>query len=302
MYKEKESRERGVEHRIVNIRDKGYPKKLKRLCDAPISLYVKGALPDPAKKTVAVVGARRCSVYGSKTARSLARKLAKHGVQIISGLAYGIDAAAHEGCIEGGGNTFGVLGCGIDIVYPPSNAPLYEKLLSSGGGIISEFDPGTPPLPYRFPIRNRIISALSDAVVIVEAKKRSGSLITASYALEQGVPVYAVPGRLGDRNSEGTNELLWQGASPALSAEHILADLGIDVKKEKPIYEDDGDAPYKKDEERILELLSFETLSLDEICRASQLDVRYVSRLLLLLELKGCIFSPTPGSYTGTDR
>ncbi len=286
------------DYRVLKKSDNSFPEKLKRLFDCPVSIFVKGTLPSPSKKTVAIVGARMCSVYGSQTAKNFARELAENGVQIISGLAYGIDTCAHEGCLEAGGDTFAVLGCGIDLVYPPSNTFLYEKILSSGGGIISEFEPGSPPMPYHFPIRNRIISVLSDAVLIVEAKEKSGSLITASYALEQGVQVYAVPGRINDKNSAGTNELIWQGASPALSPKQLLSDLGIDTKSKK---EQCSEESYEKDEERILKILSSsQILSLDDICRISKLNVQYVSQLLLLLELKGRVYSPTPGSYTGT--
>ncbi len=205
----------------------GYPPRLLELERMPAGLYVIGTLPEPSDKSVAIVGARSCSDYGRKEAVRFARELAKHGVQIISGLAYGIDAWAHWGALEGGGRTFAVLGSGTDVCYPRANYPLYRRIIREGGGILSEFAPGSPPAAWHFPLRNRIISGLADLVLVVEARKKSGALITVDYALEQGKSVYAVPGRLGDPLSEGCNLLLAQGAAPACSPEQLLEELGI---------------------------------------------------------------------------
>ena len=159
----------------------------------PAVLYARGVLPDPEKKSVAIVGARNCSTYGKKEALRFAGVLAENGIQIISGMALGVDSWAHIGALEAGGTTIAVLGSGIDVCYPPSHRELYHRILESGGGILSEYEPGMPALPHHFPVRNRIISALADIVLVVEARKKSGSLITASYALEQGKSIYAVP-------------------------------------------------------------------------------------------------------------
>lgn len=291
------------EYKIITKDDIEYPDKLKNYGGMPSLLYVKGNLPDPDRKSVAIVGSRGCSAYGRKSALYFAEALAEAGVQIISGLALGIDSYAHIGCLDGHGKTFAVMGCGINEVYPRSNRDLYNKIIDTGGGIISEFEPGAPPVQFHFPLRNRIISALSDAVIIVEAKVRSGSLITASYALEQGISVYAVPGKVSDSLSEGTNYLIWQGATPALSPIQILKDLDLipvlnKKSRNKPA---ETKTPYSSDENSLLKLLSSDPLSIDEICSASSLDASITARLLFSLEMKGAVYSPYPGSYIRAD-
>ena len=201
-----------------------YPQRFRELPQMPEGIYVKGTLPDEKMPTAAIVGARMCSRYGRVTSFDFGKKLAENGVQVISGMALGIDGAAQEGALAGGGRTFAILGCGADICYPRSNYRLYDQI-PDHGGIISEFEPGTKPLPYNFPIRNRLISALADVVIVVEARKKSGSLITVDYALEQGKSVYAVPGRVGDVLSDGCNNLIAQGAGIAWSVETILEEL-----------------------------------------------------------------------------
>ena len=295
-----------VSYSKITFSDSSYPLKLKNYSGMPASLYFKGALPDPSKKSVAIVGARKCSSYGRQAAEMFARSLAEHGVQIISGLAFGIDSAAHEGCLKAGGATFAIMGCGIEHIYPRSNAQLYRRIIENNGGIISEFEPSSPPLAYHFPIRNRIISALSDAVVIIEAEKKSGSLITASYALEQGVQVYALPGKINDKLSCGTNDLIWQGAIPALSPEQILTDLGVNTKNSTSKKEESSSSSLKReythDELKLLELLSSAPLSLSELCYMCNMSTAAVSGALLSLELDGSIYSPFAGSYARTDR
>ena len=178
----------------VNREDANFPERLKKLTGMPKKLYYIGNLPDPAKPSAAVVGARMSSPYGRCQAFKYARTMAEHGVQIISGMARGIDSEGHKGALDTDTPTFAVLGSGVDVCYPESNRRLYERILEKGGGIISELPPGTKPQNWTFPARNRIISALSDAVLVVEAKEQSGSLITANFALEHGHSVYAVPG------------------------------------------------------------------------------------------------------------
>ena len=201
-----------------------FPGRFEGISGSPKGLYVIGELPRDDLPTVGIVGARMCSRYGHETAYEFGRVLAGKGVQIVSGLALGIDCYAQEGALAGGGKTFAVLGCGADICYPKSNREVYEKIKTSGG-ILSEEKPGTPPLAYNFPKRNRIISALSDIVLVVEAKEKSGSLITVDFALEQGKTVYAVPGRISDLLSYGCNCLIAQGAGIACSPEVILMEL-----------------------------------------------------------------------------
>ncbi|MBR2527889.1 MAG: DNA-processing protein DprA [Blautia sp.] len=204
-----------------------YPERLRRYPRMPEELYYLGGFPVPQRKTVAIVGARMCSSYGRSQAFQFAKFLSRHGIQIISGLAMGIDAQAHWGALEGNGSTYAVLGNGVDICYPASNRSLYHRILRQGGGILSEYPAGTPPLAHHFPIRNRIISGLADLVLVVEAKEKSGSLITAEYALEQGKAVYAVPGHVNDALSRGTNRLLFDGAGVAYSPQVLLEELGI---------------------------------------------------------------------------
>lgn len=196
---------------FFSLEDTAYPEKLRGIPDPPYALYVKGRLPDEVQKSVAVVGARMCSEYGRAAALQLARRLAAQGICVVSGMARGIDTAGHMGALEADGITCAVLGCGVDICYPKSNTQLYHDILQKGC-ILSEYPPGTPPQPGLFPQRNRIISGLSDVVVVVEARERSGSLITADQALEQGRDVYAVPGRMYDSLSVGCNGLIRQGA------------------------------------------------------------------------------------------
>ena len=209
-----------------------YPEKLKRLYDAPFCLYHKGRFPDEHIPSVAIVGARGCTEYGKNQAYNLAYTLAREGVQVISGLAAGIDSAAHKGTLDAGGYTAALMGCGADICYPRINYNIYEEI-SRVGGIISEFPPGTKPSPGYFPMRNRIISALADAVVVIEARERSGSLITADQALEQGRDVYALPGRVTDPLSKGCLWLIQQGAYVLTGTEDILNSPEISKKLKK---------------------------------------------------------------------
>lgn len=217
-----------------------YPERLLVFNDRPLCLFVKGKIPDENRPTVGIVGARRCSAYGSQTAMEIAYELAGAGVQVISGMAAGIDSFAHKGAINALGDTYAVLGNGVDICYPRANIELYMQIARSGG-IISEYIPGAPPVAWHFPQRNRIISGLSDVLVIVEAKEKSGSLITAEWALEQGKDVYAVPGRINEELSRGCNRLIRSGAAIVTCAQDILDELGIWMGKKQILKKtDDG--------------------------------------------------------------
>jgi DNA processing protein len=190
---------------------------------APSHLWVRGTLPSMVG--VAIVGTRRCTEYGRTIARNLGRAVASAGWPVISGLARGIDAAAHNGTLDGGGDGFAILGCGVDVIYPADNRGLADRLLENSGGLISEYPPGTPPAPFRFPARNRIIAGLSGAVVVVEAAVTGGALITARLALDQGKDVLAVPGDINRATSEGCNLLIRDGAHPVLSSEDLIESL-----------------------------------------------------------------------------
>ena len=214
------------EIRTVCAEDDDYPIRLRELSDYPYLIYYKGSLPDPSKRNVAIIGARSCSDYGRRTAAYFGRELGANGVGVISGMAVGVDGISQEACVTAGGVSYGILGSGADVVYPRGNKALYEKLCQSGG-VISEYLPGTPAIAGNFPRRNRIISVLADLVLVIEARERSGTLITVECALEQGREVYAVPGRIEDRLSAGCNRLVREGAGIATCAEDILLELGI---------------------------------------------------------------------------
>ena len=204
--------------------DADYPERLAEIPDAPFALYYQGHLPSDEIPAVAIIGARACSEYGIYVAKEFGSKLAKMGIQIISGLAMGIDGVSQEAALLAGGESFGILGCGVDICYPKSNRHLFEKCKRQGG-ILSEYPPGTMPKAAFFPPRNRIISGLSDIVVVVEAREKSGTLITVDMALEQGREVLAVPGRITDSLSRGCNRLFRQGAGVAVSPLDIVEAL-----------------------------------------------------------------------------
>lgn len=277
-----------TDYRVVKKGDSDYPERLERIKDAPEKLYVRGNLPDPKKKTVSIVGARNCTEYGSTLAKTIARILSLNDVQVISGLAMGIDTAGHIGVIEVEKPTFAVMGCGVDICFPTHNSNVYERILDYGGGIISEVDIGTPPLPYNFPLRNRIISGLSDVVIVVEARDKSGSLITADYALEQGKTIFACPGRVGDSLSRGTNNLIKQGAYILTSADDVLEHLGLIVDGLIPKVEKDV-STLDYYEKIVFDALKEETLHIDQIVEKVKLPITKCLNTIMSLELNGFV-------------
>lgn len=208
----------------VGFWDEEYPKRLKELKNPPLLLYYLGRLPDEKMPSLALIGARDCSDYGAYVAKAFGSRLAAAGVSVVSGMARGIDGIGQLSAVQEKGSTYAVLGCGVDICYPASHRSLYEKI-QERGGILSPFPPGTPPARSLFPCRNKIVAGLGDAVLVVEARQQSGTWITVDMALEQGKDVYAVPGRLTDRLSDGCNLLIRQGAGIALSPEDVLAEL-----------------------------------------------------------------------------
>lgn len=242
------------------IGEEEYPKKLANIPDAPGALYYIGKLPGGAEKSIAVIGARNSSEYGRAMAKQFGGMLAGAGVQVISGMARGIDGIAQQAALEADGYSLGVLGCGVDICYPRENRQLYDRLIAQGG-ICSEYPPGTPPRAVLFPPRNRIISGLCDGVLVIEAKERSGTLITVDMALEQGREVYALPGRTTDPLSRGCNRLIMQGAELVLSPQELLREL-------KPDYT--GTVTYEQQtlpiqqgvRARLLQLLDYQPISM----------------------------------------
>ena len=284
--------------KIYKKTEEGYPKTLLQLPDAPSRLYVLGELPDPMRPAIAIVGARNCSSYGKNMAYEYARILTQRGIQVISGLARGVDAAAHAGALAAGGKTYGVMGCGVDFCYPTSSRKLYH-VMQQQGGILSEFAPGTPPLSYHFPLRNRIISGLSGAILVVEAKEKSGSLITADAALEQGRTVFALPGRAGDLLSEGCNRLIYQGAIPAWKPEIILEEMEWTGKKE--IIQEDFTQEKKivlaREDDLVYSCVGLYPKNVDQIAQESRVEIRKLMSILVTLELQGYIREITKNYY-----
>lgn len=311
------------EMRYVKKTEADYPQCLNEYERMPSGLYLKGHFPDPEKKTVAMIGARACSNYGKNQALYFAECLAREGVQIVSGLAYGIDTYSHQGAIKGGGTTFAVLGCGVDVCYPKESYLLYEEILKTGGGILSEYEPGTPPLAWHFPIRNRIISGLADLVLVVEARVKSGSLITADYALEQGKTVFAVPGRVNDSCSTGCNALIAQGAGIAWNPDAVLEELfglGERTPKELPFERETEPVQRKQkdrgptllqerrlkrlseDQRKVFLTLESTELSLSQICTLCSMESRKVTASLTFLCLEGMAVSLNPGYYCRSEQ
>jgi len=277
--------------RIVAYTDPAYPALLKEIYSPPMLLYVKGKEIPPTQAFVAVIGSRHPTHYGVKAAENLAADLARQGTGVVSGLAQGIDSAAHRGCLREKGFTIGVVGTGIDRVYPAANKPLFEQVMDQGA-VVSEFPTGTPPEARNFPIRNRVISGLSRGVAVVEATLRSGSLITASMALDQGREVFAVPGSIDSFKSRGTHYLIKQGAGLIENAHDILRELGMagtgaeDVDAGAPI------VPWDEMEEverKIYELIGNYPVHMDHIARSGGLHPGEVSSVLMNMELKGWI-------------
>ena len=268
-----------VIHAIAR-REPGYPPLLAELHDPPSRLFVRGEAEALSRPGVAVVGARSCSAYGAQVARTLARELAAAGVVVVSGLARGVDGEAHRGAVEAGGRTVAVLGCGIDRDYPRSHAELARRVVASGA-VVSEYPPGVEPAPWRFPARNRIIAGLSLATVVVEARERSGALITADFALELGREVFAVPGEITSGLSAGTNDLLRQGAAPLTCVRDVLEALGIEFE---PTHRT---ASVSDAARSLLGFLDDGAAGADELTRASGLSSADVAAALVELELGG---------------
>lgn len=272
--------------RVVTLLSEEYPKILLEIPDPPPYLYIKGELRS-FETTVAVVGSRRASTYGILTTTKLATELAGQGITVVSGMARGVDTAAHRAALAGGGRSIGVLGCGLDVVYPPENRKLFDEMAGKGA-LISEFPLGTLPLAENFPRRNRIISGISRGVLVVEATEKSGSLITAQLALEQGREVFAIPGNINYSGSRGANRLIKQGAKLVECVEDILEEL-----PQRPGRTGGGaaspDFGFTPQEAAVYTLLAASPLHIDEIIVKSALTVGEVSAILLRLELKGAV-------------
>ncbi len=282
--------------RFIPFYSDEYPDKLKEIASPPYALYVRGHLPNPDKKAVAIVGARSCTRYGEKYAMEYGEKLAQNGVQIISGMARGIDGAGQRGAINGGGYTCAVLGSGPDICYPKENKGLYLDILERKGGILSEFAPGTVPIPSNFPRRNRIISAFSDVVLVMEARLKSGSLITADMALEQGKDVYALPGPVDSVLSQGCNKLIFQGAGILLSPKSLLEELGVitHIMQEKTCK---NIKELETTEDMVYSRLDLFPKSMANLLEETNLSADKLMETLVSLEIKGYIKEVSKNYY-----
>jgi DNA processing protein len=272
--------------------ENAFPAKLTVIPDPPFGIFYKGSLPKDDVPSVAMIGARRCSEYGQYMAENFASGLAQSGINIISGMALGIDGISQKAAIKAGGKTYGVLGCGVDVIYPKSNEKLYNQLLEKGG-ILSEYPPGMEPRPALFPPRNRIISGLADVVLVIEAREKSGTSITVDMALEQGKDVYAVPVRCTDSLSQGCNKLLRQGALVATSPEDIINDMHWST----PVYKqkDSSKKPSSGLSQGALEIYGLlevtpktqDTLIMKLREQKSSLSMTQICQALVELELKG---------------
>lgn len=266
-----------------------YPEKLAQIDDAPYSLFFRGSLPPEEKPAVAVVGARNASHAGVQLAKQMGRQLAENGIAVVSGLARGVDIASQRGALMvAGGHTYGVLGCGIDRCYPEEHIESY-MLMQEHGGILSEYAPGTPPLPYHFPMRNRIISGLSDAVLVIEAGEKSGSLITARVALDQGRDIFVVPGNIWDPSYMGSNQLIQNGAALVTKTKDILDGLGIFLDEDVSERKKKCEVMLETTEKIVYSYLSLDPIHLSEIVRISGLPVQKAMEVLLSMEIKGVV-------------
>ncbi len=279
---------------ILTVDDEKYPQRLKEIYDPPSVLYVRGEMDGVDERAIAIVGTRHPSFYGRTITENLSKKLAMRGFIIVSGLARGIDSAAHRGALSVKGKTIAVLGCGVDKVYPPENKKLMDEIAGSGA-VISEFPMGTQPDKGNFPRRNRIISGLSLGVIVVEAAKNSGSLITAGAALEQGREVFAVPGKVDSPTSYGTHRLIKDGAKLVQDVDDIIEELGmlrtspeegscVETQTENRVSPDLED-----DEKKVYDILSSDPCQIDVICSRTNMPASKVSSILMMLEIKGVV-------------
>ncbi|WP_276724276.1 DNA-processing protein DprA [Selenomonas noxia] len=282
---------------VCTINDDLYPIVLREIFDPPLVLYYRGTLIPDARR-IGIVGARKFTAYGEAAAMEFAERLARSGVTITSGAARGIDTRAHRGALRGG-RTVAVLGCGVDIAYPPENRRLLSQIVESGGAVLSEYAPGTQPLPAFFPARNRIISGLSEGTLVVEAAKRSGSLITAEMALSEGRDVYAVPGSIYSPQSGGCHNLIRAGARLVESPQEILEEMHLAEPPRRPVREQ-----MTPEEARIFQVLSFEhALTMDEIMDSLPDTITTSIPLLLLqMQLKGLITENEMHAYRRVER
>ncbi len=271
---------------VLTWEDEAYPSLLKQIYAPPPVLYVRGQLLPDDEWAVGLVGTRRATVYGKQVARMLGQNLAQSRVTVVSGLARGIDSVAHQAALDAGGRTIAVMACGLDRVYPPEHRNMAHAIMERGA-LVSDYPLGTPPEGINFPPRNRIISGLSLGVVVIEAGRKSGALITAEFANDQGREVFAVPGNIVSRTSIGCNRLIHDGAKMVLDVQDILEELNLTMIEVQAQARDI--LPADETEAQLLDLVSDAPVHVDEICRQSQLPIHQVSSTLTMMELKGMV-------------
>jgi len=282
---------------VITIYDENYPKGLKNIYNKPLVLYIKGTILEDDEFAIAVVGSRKATSYGKWATEKFVKELVKLDITIVSGLAAGIDSIAHKTALEFNGRTIAVLGNGLDIVYPNSNRDLYKEI-AKNGALITEYFCGVAPLPYNFPQRNRIISGLSLGVVIIEAKNKSGSLITAQHALEQGKEVFAVPGNINSIFSEGTNRLIKDGAKLIMDVEDIIEELYQLQEKLNSIKKSNIDYSNLSELEiKIIDLIKEGPIHCDKIALKTGMNISTVNSILTILELKGVVKEISGGIF-----
>ncbi len=293
---------------LLCIGDRGYPDILKQIYSPPPLLFFKGNKIKEMEFGIAIVGSRKCTAYGREAAGYISRNLSEIGITVVSGLALGIDSYAHKAAFEGKGGTIGVLGCGIDIVYPPENKLLYEEIILNGS-IITEFFPATPPLKSNFPVRNRIISGLCRGVIVIEAGEKSGAVITCEMALKQNREVFAVPGNIFSPASRGCHKLIKSGAKLAERIDDILEEFSEYREENLKLRSDYNltdnmkaqgrrDTGVRGNEARIYEFIGFRSKSVEEIVRYSKMEVREVLGILASLEIKQLIREDSFNKYS----
>lgn len=271
------------------LSDRKYPESLKNIKNPPEQLYYIGNIDLLSNKSIAIIGSRSCSDYGIRMAEKFSKELTEHGICIVSGMAKGIDGVAHKNCLESGGNTIAVLGCGVDIIYPKQNQNLYHEIINNGGLIISEYNPGTEADTKYFPQRNRIVSGLSMGVLVIESAYRSGTSITAKFAVEQGKKVFCIPNNIEEITAVGNNRLIQEGAKLVTSVEDILEeykDLKFKINKKKEfILKRDIKDEYKF----LYNAISNTPISINYICKKLKCKFQDISYLITLMEIEDLI-------------
>lgn len=280
---------------FISMKSEHFPERLKTIPDCPTGLFVVGRIPDESKKHLGIVGSRRCTSYGATATFALAKETAAKGIVIVSGMAEGIDSMSHKGALAAEGDTIAVLGCGADVCYPAINRSLMEEIKAKGC-IISELPPGTRPDRYTFPARNRIISGLSDAVAVMEADERSGTLITVNHALEQGRDVMALPGNITSRLSRGTNRLIREGAAVITGTGDILECLGVAEEENKKISKN-YNISLAPEVKLVYDCIHWSPVTGDEIAEKLKKPARDISYALTMLELNGLVTRLSGNKY-----